>query len=305
MKFIYTFVFLSTSSISAQSFLQQYFDGGDTIPGESMFIEIDTTSANINVWQIGPPQKTLFNAASTAPNVLITDTLNFLPDSVISSFKFSIDIPSLMGEYWGIQWAQKLHLEWEKEIGIIEYSTDTGSIWINVFDDPEVYDFFGWSSANFGYYHLTGESGFTGNDLSWQDVWLCFDYDFLDALDTLEFRFTVKSDSVEHASEGWMIDNFSVHPTWTHIIQNNSAESAFKIYPSVTTGPLEVICKKTLIPIEVTQVEVIDVSGNSMQTFVPSSSSFKMDLGGLANGRYVIRIRTTTGFDAHHILLMD
>jgi len=90
---------------SLSVFFTQYFDGADTL-STSIQIEFDTTGTNI--WQVGPPQKTIFSSAATAPNVLVTDTVNFYPTNNSSSFQFTLNN---FDYWWGIlaiQWKQKL-----------------------------------------------------------------------------------------------------------------------------------------------------------------------------------------------------
>ena len=48
--------------------------------------KIDTTTYHHNIWQIGAPHKTVFSAAYTAPNVIITDTVNHYPVNDTSVF---------------------------------------------------------------------------------------------------------------------------------------------------------------------------------------------------------------------------
>ena len=43
-----------------------------------------------NLWQVGSPSKTFFNAAHSIPNAIVTDTLNPYPSQNISSFTFYV-----------------------------------------------------------------------------------------------------------------------------------------------------------------------------------------------------------------------
>ena len=142
MKKIYltiTCLFLVVCTLKAQ-YTTQYFDGADTIPNYSVKIKIGNNSNNI--WQIGPPQKIIFNSASTAPNVLVTDTINNYPPNNISQFKFTV-VPFNTFGVMAIQWNQKLDMNLQHDGGIIEYSIDTGTTWHNIFNDPHVYNVYG------------------------------------------------------------------------------------------------------------------------------------------------------------------
>jgi glycosylphosphatidylinositol transamidase (GPIT) subunit GPI8 len=58
--------------------------------------------ASDNLWQIDPPQKTIFNSAFLVPNVLVADTLNVYPTSNSSAFK--IDLSAyVIGEFPFVQ----------------------------------------------------------------------------------------------------------------------------------------------------------------------------------------------------------
>ena len=133
-------LFLIVRSSTAQ-FHTQYFDGADTSLYNAILIDIDSDSSN--VWQIGIPQKIIFDSAATLPNAIVTDTINFYPSSDTSRFIAKV---YLNGNNWGIfalQWKQKLDLDTAFDGGIIEYSTDTGNTWVNVFNNPNVYNFYG------------------------------------------------------------------------------------------------------------------------------------------------------------------
>jgi hypothetical protein len=110
MKKIYLTIsslFLAIGFSSAQPFYQ-YFDGADTSLSNSIFIQLDTSSANI--WQIGRPQKSLFDSAATFPNALVTDTLNYYPDSNVSRFTFKV-VPWFSWGVLALQWKQKLDMD--------------------------------------------------------------------------------------------------------------------------------------------------------------------------------------------------
>ena len=88
---ILSFFVLIAISLKSQAYYNQYFDGANTNPLNSFMIGIGTNTNNI--WQVGKPQKTLFSSASTTPNVIITDTINYYPNNNVSTFTF-IALPS-------------------------------------------------------------------------------------------------------------------------------------------------------------------------------------------------------------------
>ncbi|MGI8893309.1 MAG: hypothetical protein ACR2GN_07585 [Bacteroidia bacterium] len=130
-QLLLTLAFTLISYLSIGQMWQQYFDGADTIydpnvSPSSIYIEIDTNSSNI--WQIGAPQKNIFDSAATAPNVIVTDTINYYPVNNSSSFQFSI-VPWVPWGILAIQWKQKLDFDAGLDGGIIEFSVDSGTTW--------------------------------------------------------------------------------------------------------------------------------------------------------------------------------
>ena len=104
------FFFTLISFLRAQPY-QQFFDGADTNVWSSLFVVIDSDSNN--VWQIGKPQKIIFDSAATAPNVIVTDTVNYYPPNNNSIFI----VGYLPWASWGIlavRWSQKLDLDTNK-----------------------------------------------------------------------------------------------------------------------------------------------------------------------------------------------
>src|SRR5687768_4104081 len=108
MKKIYLTVLLLFStfiSVRSQWLFTQYFDGADTAYESSLNISIDTAAGNI--WQIGIPQKVIFDSAATVPNAIVTDTINNYPVNNTSTFTISV-----LNQFasWGVlafQWMQK------------------------------------------------------------------------------------------------------------------------------------------------------------------------------------------------------
>src|SRR5690606_16205802 len=135
--------------------------------------------------------------------------------------------------------------------------TDTMQTWHNVFYDPQVDNFYGFQSMNEGIYNGTGEYALTGQDTIWRNVWLCFGYDgWIGTLDTFNIRFTLKTDTMEHNSEGWMIDNMSIHETWFHTVAEYSDEDEFNSYPTVTSDIIRIKCNAKTDPPIIENVQI-------------------------------------------------
>lgn len=300
MKKILLWLCLIPIGAGSQPYLMQNFDGTDTIPGQFLPILLDTSATNI--WQIGPPQKAIFDSPYSIPNVLVTDTINLIPDSTSSYFQFSYP-----DNFWpgllAIQWTQKLDLADSTEMGYIEYSIDTGSTWVNVFTDPNVYNFYGYLSQNSGYHYASGEAGFTGTDTNWRDIWLCYPGSYFEQFDTTIFRFTIETDTMEFGSEGWMIDNFSMHETWVHTLTEQSNNAGFVAYPTKSNGAVTIKYAQTDTPPIIKEVQVINLAGQVVMITYPETSTFELDLSSYFAGLYKIKIITNSGFDICSFIL--
>lgn len=294
--------FLLLSLFAKAQQWQQYFDGADTVAWNSIFIEIDTTGGN--VWQIGPPQKVIFDSAATIPNVLVTDTINFYPPNDTSSFSFPMDPWSSWGIF-ALQWKQKLDLDSAQDVGIIEYSGDDGVTWTSIFNNPFLYNFYGYDSVNVDT-TASGVVGFTGTDTTWKDIWVCFQMSWLQQwTDTVLFRYTIMSDSTDNQSEGWMIDNMMMHITIVHTAKGEQKDAYQKIYPSVTDGVvyIETMALQEFHIIE--NMQLIDVNGRVVKEWKNVPTRFWIDISDQPNGTYMLKIQTNKESNTYPVILQQ
>ena len=287
---------------SRAQYYQQYFDGADTIPEYSINIVMDTASSNI--WQIGEPEKILFDSASTQPNVLMTDLMQPYPKENTSVFSFAIPVWT----DWGILaviWSQKIDYEYEHDGGTIEFWNPEDSAWESVFNHPYVYNFYGYLPM-YADTLLNGDVAFTGTDTTWRDVWLCFDYSFLTVLldDSLHIRFISESDTSQTNQEGWMIDNFISFMTYFHTIKNPDQTDYLKIYPSLTDGNITIELQKIQEMHYIESIEVINAMGLVVKTFGAAPSKFTIQIGDLENGLYFLRVKTNIRTETLPVVLM-
>lgn len=280
--------------------LTQYFDGDDE-PNYSFTIQIDSTRPN--AWQVGKPQKTYFNAASSLPNVLVTDTITTYPINDTSIVIASIDLTRWR---WGIQamrWEQKLDLE-SGDGAIIEYSLDSGITWKNVMNNPSVYNFYGYDSTNLDTLQ-GGEFVFSGTDTSWKDIWLCFDLAWLNTNAKVFFiRFTLLSDSVQNTKEGWMIDNMLVDITSLHGSVNKiHGEGLFQIYPNPAHDIIHIESAKLSGSEVIEKMELFNYAGKSVASWTNIPAKYFVDVNNYANGMYYLKINTKQGIKCYPIVV--
>lgn len=293
-------LFIGLASFVQAQYYTQYFDGADTIISQSVFVNIDTTASGI--WQIGPPQKIIFESASTVPNVLITDTVNTYPDSLNSSAWFMLPEYTIYAGALAIQWNQKLDLDTNMDGGLIEFSSDSGLTWENAFYSANVYNFYGWGTSNEGALP-SGDPCFTGTDTTWKNIWLCFSYDYLQDIDNLSIRFRMVSDSVETNQEGWMIDNLMVQETWFHPVAEQSKPSNFKVYPTITERSITIQLTNTSPDFIIKQISILSLNGQFIRSIDTPSGQEEIDLSDLAPGRYLIMIESSGTKELHEIVI--
>lgn len=285
-------------------FITQYFDSVETDPYTSIIIEIDTDNPD-NIWQIGPPQKFIFDSAATSPNVLITDTINNYP--VNNNSSFSITMQPDQWYYYGIvafQWKQKLDMDTNSDGGIVEYSEDNGNTWTSIFNNPYVYNFYGFDSLNVDTLN-SGEWAFTGTDSVWRDIWLCFDASYYFTIFNQPFiiRYTFKSDSIDNNKEGWMIDNMLMHLTYLHGAINEKEQPYLKVYPNTTTGIVHIETMKLQEYHIIEQMELISVDGKVVETFGKAPTKFYIDISKHASGMYYLKVTTNKKTETFPVVL--
>ena len=271
-------------------FYYQNFDGFDTNPNNSLFVHLDTLSGNI--WQIGKPQKTLFNSAYTGTKVIVTDTLNSYPVNNVSRFTFAFTHYSFMNPFspMAIQWTQKLDLEPGADGAIVEFSTDSVN-WQNAHNNPNVYQFYGFDPMNKDTLS-SGEYAFSGTDNNWRDVWMCLSPGVHQQNDTVFFRFTLKSDGNHTNQEGWIIDNINAHMTIIHPVKETSQIDNIVVYPNVTSGIVNVEMKKINNTDMIDNIEVLDESGRVIEAYGKNYTKVVLDIRKHKPGLYYFRVTT-------------
>ena len=187
--------------------------------------------------------------------------------------------------------------------GIVEYTTDHGSTWTSVFNSPYVYNFYGYQTTNVDTIG-DGELAFTNTDSTWRDIWLCFDISWMTTLpDTLMFRFTFKSDSVDHGREGWMIDNIIAHQTAIHTIINVKQSEYLKVYPNPTSNIVYIEAQKQQEFHIIEHMELINAQGEVVAKWDNLPTKFWFDAGKYGNGVYLLKIKTNLRTETFSIVV--
>lgn len=289
MKRICLFLFMIISSSAFSQVYHQYFDGADTSASNSLLISLDTSSSNI--WQVGPPQKMIFDSAATLPNVIVTDTLNLTPNGNTSVFTFSAVFPANVFGVLALQWKQKLDMDKHHSGGKIECSIDSGQTWMNVFNNPLIYNIFGFDPINKDTL-WNGDYAYSGLDTIWRDNWLCIHLSIIPNATLVYYRFTFLSDSVATPGEGWMIDNLSSHVTWLHPVKDISKSEYIQVFPNPTEDVVHIETASMQGYHIIEKMTLYDESGKAVDRWENIPTRYWFDSKKYPNGRYVLKIKT-------------
>jgi hypothetical protein len=282
---------LNLRGIYAQSFFQD-FDGDDTLPYmQTINVVLDTSSQNI--WQTGAPHKTYFDSAYSRPNALVTDTSLPYPVNNTSMFYFSIPLNYYYYGGFTVQWVQKIDMDSAQDGGIVEISIDSGHTWQNAFSSSIMYNYYGFDPSNVDTLP-DGQVGFSGTDSIWRDVWLCVNLYSVHTLDSLRFRFTFKSDSVNSNREGWMIDNLAAHIELVHPIMAVNKDADLLVYPEVTYGPINIKSKSKQEGFKIETAELITETGQLVAHYNIGPGDSNIDISNNAGGWYFLRVTANT-----------
>lgn len=277
---------LFTTSYAQQS--TQYFDGADTSAWNSLQVIVPPDT--VNPWQIGTPQKALFNSAYTVPNAIVTDTVNLYSNNDTSSFSYDY-WPQLSWGILALRWAQKLDID-TGDIAIVEYKASNDSVWHNIFNNPLVYNFYGFEPANID--TVNGRVGFSFTDTLWRDIWLCFDYSFLqqNGFDTITIKYTFITDSGGTPKEGWMIDNLMASVTFLHTINENDQTTYIKAYPNPSADFVYIETKKRNGFHIIEDMLLRNIKGEVVQEWHNIPTKYFIDVRNLPVGQYSLHIKT-------------
>ncbi|MBK6444498.1 MAG: T9SS type A sorting domain-containing protein [Bacteroidetes bacterium] len=251
-------------------------------------LRIDTVSNLNNNWQVGAPQKTIFTNAYSNPNVIVTDTINPYPINDTSSFTIvnvagdGFTYPhtaSLIGEY-------SVNSDTLTDFGTIEFSPDNGTSWYDIINDTFI--------TNHIYLQQHWIS-LTGNSNGWQQFYVnlaplgpLFN---IQLGDTVLWRFTFISDSIQTNKDGVMFDNLYFED-YVESIPEIQNDNLISISPNPTSNELR-IYKSNVSDSQ--KVQVLNYRGQVLY----DNSNFigdRIDIRQLPNGIYLLKYAATKYF---------
>lgn len=300
MKSSIIILFLATvcSIIHAQR--EEYTWDYITFEEPYRFLQIDTTEGN--AWEIGQPNKLIFNNAFSGSNAIFTGGEGGYPANNHSSFTLVLSPENI--DYYPysvyIEFQQKLDTEEGKDGGYIDVSYDGGASWINV-----IYDYFGCYSPGmsnnpktFGLYSdqellYNDTSGFSGELNDWTTVrfgWeFCLTKEGKVNGDSAMVRFNFISDENDTGQEGWMIDHIRLFSVKLSGSSRDEFAGAFSIYPNPAQDEV-FIESHTGIP--VVNLQLISLTGEVVGS---SEDGRSIQTKNLAPGIYLVKVHTSEG----------
>ena len=246
---------------------------------------IDTVANPNNIWQIGHPDKTIFNSAHSSPNVIATDTLNSYPINDTSSFTI-IHIANLgwYYNYYGIfidGWYY-VNSDTLTDYAFIEFSPDHGNTWFNI--DSTQNNGCCWDGSP------QELPTFSGNSFGWKHFHYCLCTSTHLAIgDTVLYRFKFISDSVQTNKDGIMFDDLQFEDMISGIeeFQNNNP---IAVYPNPAQDKITIESKSATPQSYVASIK--NIQGQEMlREKINYTTTQTIDVSGLSNGIYILSLQ--------------
>ncbi|MBS1644384.1 MAG: T9SS type A sorting domain-containing protein [Bacteroidetes bacterium] len=250
---------------------------------------IDSLAHPNSKWQLGHPNKTVFNAAFSNPNALVTDTLNALPPNDTSVIYFS-KVTNILHQTHGASLKFEFQLDGDSaDFGTVELSLDSGRSWIDPIKEDKTYNM----------HWIGGKPTLKGTTNGWKYYHLDLQYLFTKQWDKfpivrasrvlLRFTYITDSDTARH--DGWIIDDFKLIDNYEAVPEIRN-DQLIAIYPNPVQNVLYIQPQKSN---QSAQVQIYNYAGQ----LVLSQSLFnggQVNMSSLPNGFYMLKYVEAQGF---------
>jgi hypothetical protein len=250
------------------------FEGPQNTSCFAGYYILDNIPSGSNVWQICVPGKPLFNQALSPTHAILTDSTGPYPVNDTSVFLFKAyvyltgnDVPIFGGHY-------KFDSDSLKDFGRIDVSYDHGTTWNDILTDTSLY----WT---------TEKPVFTGRVFQWREFsanWLEYPPPF----DTLYYRYTFISDSIQTNQQGWMLDNLYVADHIEGISSGNN-KNGVSVFPNPAGDCLTV---SSPAPTIIKHITIIDLFGRSRIEAIVKGEQSDIDISALEKGFYIMTVNS-------------
>ena len=265
---------ISLSSVKGQDpFYSCTINFEDDPCWEASYWNITMPGSN-NSWQICVPQKPVFSSAYSSPHAILTDSTGPYPVNDTSAFIIKAVRQTYSESAYMIGGWYKFDSDSLKDFGRIEISTDHGTTWLNVLSDTVIP----------GFEWLTPKPVLTGRIHQWQKFNAIFPFEYNNS-DTLYYRFTFISDSIQTNQDGWMLDDIQL-TAHTEGIADFRIREGINICPNPASGRISISAKSFAGDME---VSVYDILGQlALQKRIKNNDN--IDIAGLGRGIYTLKV---------------
>lgn len=280
--FLTLLIFVSLQSIHAQWGWYCDFD----MVCQELFI--DTVSNPDNIWEVGVPDKTVFDIAHSNTQALITDLNDPYPvnDTSYLLFEYTSDggyeyshTAYISGYYW-------VNSDSLNDYGTMEISLDQGDTWIDMLDD---------TTYNSGiYWYENKKPVLTGNSGGWKffrysSTYLS-QYFTVNSGDTVLYRFGFVSDGQSDTLDGLMYDSFQVEDYVENLPQHSIGQFQSKVYPNPVVKEVSISFSNPRA--QESSCVIVDAYGRIVrEPKMTSTEHFHFDLQDMESGIYYYRIQ--------------
>jgi hypothetical protein len=274
-----TILMISFSSLEGQKWISCLIDFEEDYCWEASYYNLSIPGNN-NTWQVCVPGKTVFNGAHSFPKAILTDSTGPYPANDTSSFIIKFVpyngcecAPVIAGYY-------KMDSDSLKDFGRIEFSLDYGTTWLDALSDTVVPQLM-W---------ITEKPVLTGRIHQWQYFFAYLPWELTG--DTLYYRFTFISDSIETNQDGWLLDDLALVD---HIegVENPGSGNDITIYPNPATGMFTLSGKDLAGE---TDVSVYDIRGQQCLQKTNYKNNEEISISGLGKGVYVVKVLSQNNY---------
>ncbi len=272
-------LFIMSLSLNAQDF----GDFGCSFENSCGDQSQDTLSNPNNIWEVGMPNKTVFDTSYSGTNCMVTDLDSTYPVSDTSYFVLGYEVGvGYIFELHGAYWVNSDSLN---DFGTIEISLDEGNSWVDLVNDT-VYlsgnEWFGQKPV------LTGDSD-GWKEFNFLSTTISDHFNYND-FDTVMYRFGFISDGQSDTLDGLMFDDIYMLDWMMSVREYSMGSFESKAYPNPTANEVSISFSNPQL--QKASCVIIDAYGRIVK--VPqttTTASLQFDLHDLENGIYYYRIQ--------------
>jgi hypothetical protein len=290
---IFTFIFtpfIFKSYIKCQnlpiSWGQYIYSFEDTTHYHSLIIDYEQNPDNI--WQIGKPDKTIFNSAHSQDNAIVTDTVSSYPPSDTSVFTMYHKAQKgfIQGVVATFEGFYKVDSDTLFDYGKIEFSPDNRSTWIDLLNDTIYSNYYHW---------ITEKPVLTGKKVNWTffAVQLAGFNQIFPIYDTtiIHYRITFISDAIDTQREGLIFDDFVFKD---HLLSVNEKDNHYSIdvYPNPCKNELLISINEDNLLNEIVFIELRDLNNQLLKNkSIQVEKVNNINMSDIKLGIYIIQLQ--------------